>query len=90
MVHHWVARPDVSVGRVVGLGGSAGPDQMLDAVPAVPDGNGSSSGAGRAVGSGTVERRCMVYDDVSWLDGIAHEAGVVICDLRYGHPFGSG
>lgn len=32
----------------------------------------------------------MVYDDVSWLDGIAHEAGVVICDLRYGHPFGSG
>ena len=90
MVDHRVTRSDFAVGRVVGLGGSARPDQMVDAVPAVPDGNGPPPGAGRAVGAGTVECRRMVHDDVSRLDREAHEAGVVVRDLRDGRPFGPG
>ena len=37
-----------------------------------------------------MERRRMVHDDVSRLDGEAHEAGVVVRDLRDGRPFGPG
>ncbi len=87
MVDHRVTGSNLIM---VGLGGDAGTEPVVDVVAAVTDRHGPSTRRGRAVGAGAVEGGSVVDDDVARLNDETYEAGVVNVDGGDRCAFGAG